>query len=141
MLDWLFSKQIRQLTNEKDAITERVEQLEAKLSEAQEMMNEYSTLLRSNSVRRLTLDDLKITKEQRILLRNAGSQFRQALFDLGEHVCLTEQKECCRNTAVKFRNYYMQETRGKDNEIPWDKTAIDKINERRNSFFTKNVYS
>lgn len=89
--------------------------------------------------RRLTLDDLKIKPNQRTELINIPSSTRQALFDLGEHVCLTEPKECCRLTAVKFRRYYMEQTSNptKGNQIPSDRTKIDEVNERRAKIYSR----
>lgn len=87
--------------------------------------------------RRVTLDDLMLKPNQKVALQNSSSEFRQALRDAGEHVCLTELKECCRKTAVKYRNYQMQLTLhpSKSNQIPSDRSITDEINERRKNLF------
>lgn len=87
--------------------------------------------------RRMTLDDFILKPNQLIALQNASSEFRQALRDSGEHVCLTEMKECCRKTAVKYRNYQMKLTLhpSHSNQIPSDRTVTDEINERRKKLF------
>lgn len=115
---------------------DRLEKREVELQEIAGILLQHLTEERD---KRMTLDDLKLKPEQRTELLNMASTVRQALFDAGEHICLTEEKDCCRKTAIKLRRYYMSLTLNptKQNQIPSDRTYIDDLNERRAKMFTK----
>lgn len=85
---------------------------------------------------RLTLDDLVLKPNQIVVLKNIDAEFRQALYDAGEILCLTSPNELERTAIIKYRKYLMNLTRNPTNEIRSDKSAIDKINERKAKFFT-----
>ncbi len=148
ILNWLLNR--RKLQKDYDAVCKKVELFELASSKKEKAQHSniealsqivagYKIALKKRDVRRLTLSELRLRTDQVATLKAAGSQFRQALFDAGEHVCLTEESECCRRTAVKLRNYYMDMTLGVDkkNAVPSDETAVDKLNKRHDTFFDK----
>jgi len=80
--------------------------------------------------RRLTLRDLELTPSQQKVLRGASSEYRQALYSAGEHVCLTQVNETARKAVIAYRLYLMRLTRDMSNEIPSDRTPADDANDR-----------
>lgn len=106
-MDWLFSFLLRSKVR-----LVRVSDLEA---------------LRS---RRLELDDLSLKPNQYKSLRSASSEFRQALYDCGEHYVLTQMNETARKAVIGYRIYLMRLTKGTDNEIKTDRTPVDDANDR-----------
>lgn len=158
--DWLFSDKMNALLmqskadeiliqNLKDACRKKEEDDDAIIQnlkeEGRQKAKDIDSLLMENSSfvdRRVTLEDFILKPNQLISLKSCSSEYRQALRDAGEHICLTEPSECCRKTAVKYRNYHMKLTLHptKNNEIPSDRTVADEINDRNKKLFApKNV--
>lgn len=92
-------------------------------------------LLDWHSSRRLTLSDLTLKPNQLAILKGTSSEYRQALYDAGEMICLTELDEKSRQAIIKYRKYLMGLTKNPTNEIQSDRTIVDDINDRRAKFF------
>ena len=134
MKDWL--KPYRTI----GILSKRLKQLEEQDAQKEEIISEILNKLKEQEVKRITLDDLKLKPNQIAILKSSGRDFRQALYDLGEHKCLTESKECCRKSIINYRAMLMAQTHDKPkNTIPSDRTDIDEVNERRTKFFQREV--
>lgn len=100
--------------------------------ELQNLLQSY----RDSEVKRLTLEDLQLTLEERVLMKSCDKTFRHALWKSGEHLCLTSIPECCRKTAVAYREYQRRLTLSEKNRIPeLDDTPMEKADERSRKFF------
>ena len=89
--------------------------------------------------RRLELDDLRLKPNQIKSLQSASSEFRQALYDSGEHLCLSHINEDARKAIIAYRLYLMRLTRSASNEIQIDRTPVDDANDRMKSLLKPRV--
>ena len=87
--------------------------------------------------KRMTLDDIELKLNEKIILQSCDAAFRHALYKSGEHVCLTTINECCRRTAISLREYQRGLTLSDKNRVPViDDRPSDVANERSKKFFT-----
>lgn len=95
-----------------------------------------SSLALADERKRLTLEDLQLTLEEQMNLKSCDKAFRNALWKSGEHICLTTYPECCRKTAVAFREYQRKLTLTDKNKVPdLDESAFEKANIRTKQYF------
>ena len=132
-LHWLLSDELKRVGDLENIARSQEDDLKALHSDNTVLLKEIEDTKR----KRLTLDDLKLKPNQYALLRGTPGELRQALYDMGEMVCMTELNEDARIAVIKYRNYIMNQTLSptKNNEIPADKTIVDAINQRHAKFF------
>jgi hypothetical protein len=100
------------------------------------LLRSYNDLLAEKP--RLTLEDLQLTQQEKLVLKSCDKAFRSALWKSGEHACLTSYPECCRKTAINIREYQRTLTLSENNKIPnLDSTPLDMAQERSKQFFSK----
>ena len=95
----------------------------------------------SGDVPRITLEDLQMSPTEKIVLKSCDSQFRHALWKSGEHLCLTSVPECCRKTAVRYREYQRALTASEKNKLPFDTSPLEKAEEKTKQYFTPHAVS
>lgn len=84
----------------------------------------------------MTLEDLRLSPTEELVLKACDAPFRHALWKSGEHMALTAYPECCRKTAVALREYQRKLTLTDRNRIPTiDDTQMDKAQERAKEYF------
>ncbi len=102
---------------------------------------EYTSLFQAfeemvGEKKRLTLEDLQLTREEQAVLKSCDKQFRHTLWKAGEHLCLTSYPECCRKSAVRYREYLRALTLSELNKIPeLDDSPLVRAEERSKKFF------
>jgi len=121
-------KKHKRKTNELAKLRKENKELKAKLAKVEGLFEV------------VTLEDLQLTIEEQATLRSCDKVYRNALWKSGEHICLTVVPECCRKTAISYRDYMRRLTLTDKNRISEiDDTPQDKAEQRTKKFFTPRV--
>ena len=124
---WLFPQELHSLKSSVEAQQQLLNLLQS-----------YRDLAKEHEDRRLTLGDLELKPNSSLLLQTADKAFRAALHEALQHICFTEQRECCRRAVVEMRKYMMRCTLHPTgiNKLKSDISDQERVQERAQQYFT-----
>lgn len=137
LLSWLLGDEVHNTIMQGQLAEQRVLELRKENAELGLHQESLFQALKEADNRRLTLKDLELEPNQLAEFRGCSSALRQAIYDAGEHACLTGVNETARQAVFLFRYYLLDLTLHptRQNEIPSDRTQLDDERERRKQLF------